>query len=78
MEFKINSIISIEAEHFWDNLDHLYVNRPLVKMDHITKELGLEFFDTAFSTVPIKWTSILRFKLIDKHKYMIAKIKYGI
>lgn len=81
MDFEI---ITFDGYEFWEKFMEFYTTKPhLAKNKHhihdeegqkANAELGLEFLHDYIE----KGDRYFRFKIIDKHRWMLTKIKYGI
>lgn len=73
---------SIYVNDFWNKMIHrvheLYEYKPLhiKEMTELMKELGLEYIDTYIPDGQDAY--MFRLRVVDKHKLMVAKIKYGV
>lgn len=79
MEYKISSSV------FWKSIKNIYNHDDDwhladKKIQLITqKELGLKFIETFYSDeVDRPYDSIFLFEIVDQHKLLWAKLKYGI
>jgi hypothetical protein len=79
-------IYETNAGDFWKRTKEFYEPRIgdtwcvgltyIRNYDHISSELGLEFNNNIIGRIYPNHT--IQFKVIDEHKWFLAKIKYGI
>lgn len=75
----------IKTYDFWNNMIHrvheLYQYKLLHidKMTELMKELGIEYVKTYLPEgKDPSHIHMFKFKIVDNHKLMVAKIKYGV